>query len=232
MDREFRSEEEQKAAQSFEREQAWQAKREEVEQVTDRLGFPIEPRIKETVIGLNLFEINTTQSCEGHPDRGMGAPWVEIATPNEPGWRFVGQKEIFEKVAEQYGVSLEAVLHADNEEAWQVAWQITARGDPTPTAEYQAWEKESQAIREEAGALLSDFYTPGDVESPSKLFIDDDRIHNGGSDFMLVEEMTEEQQAGLPDRLASYQSEMERFAGFIREKYIASPSPQSASMDK
>lgn len=46
--------------------------------VRDRLGMPIDEGIKDTVIFLNAFEINTVASCEGHLDRGTGAPYIDI----------------------------------------------------------------------------------------------------------------------------------------------------------
>jgi len=138
---ELHSQEEDAAAQRFEKEQAWQLKEREIEAVTDRLGFPIEPGIKDVVVGLNLLGLNTTQSCEGHPDRGMGAPWVEVAAPDEPVWRFAGQKEIFQNVADKYGVDLEAVLRADNEDAWKEAWNLTINNDADPTPDYLAGRK-------------------------------------------------------------------------------------------
>lgn len=217
----YRSEEEQKAALRFEREQTWQAKKEEIEQVTDRLGFPIEPHIKNTVVGLNLFGLNTVQSCEGHSDRGIGAPWVEIAAPNEPEWRFIGQMEIFEQIAEKYGVSIEAVLHADNEEAWQEAWQLTTQKTSTTTPDYEAWEEKTRRSRERAGILIEEYYKDRKIEAPVALFLDGDRIHNGGSDYMLVKEMDDEQRSGLPERLVTYQSETESFSSFLMGRYLA-----------
>lgn len=46
--------------------------------VRDRLGMPIDEGIKDTVIFLNAFGINTVASCEGHLDRGTGASYIDI----------------------------------------------------------------------------------------------------------------------------------------------------------
>ena len=50
------------------------------ELVTDRLGRPIDKGIFETVVALNMLGIRTVMSCEGHPNRGLPYPWVEVDT--------------------------------------------------------------------------------------------------------------------------------------------------------
>ena len=61
------------------KERRWQEVSAEVGRITDRLGLPIDEGIKETVVALNVLAINTTQSCEGHPDWGTGSPWIDLA---------------------------------------------------------------------------------------------------------------------------------------------------------
>jgi len=46
--------------------------------ITDGLGKEIDAGIKDAVIALKLLELNTTQSCEGHEDRGTGGPYVDV----------------------------------------------------------------------------------------------------------------------------------------------------------
>lgn len=50
-------------------------------EVTDRLGRPIDDDIFSTVVMLNVFNINTFGSCEGHIDHGTAAPWIMIEDP-------------------------------------------------------------------------------------------------------------------------------------------------------
>ena len=50
----------------------------EVEDIKDRLGKPIEPGIKDLVIGLKRWGIETEMSCEGHED-GLKYPWVDVS---------------------------------------------------------------------------------------------------------------------------------------------------------
>jgi len=52
--------------------------RKEVERIRDKMGMPIDPKIKELVIGLRRWRIETLGSCEGHLEEGLPYPWVDI----------------------------------------------------------------------------------------------------------------------------------------------------------
>jgi hypothetical protein len=51
---------------------------ERIKHTTDTLGMPIDPLILPVVIWLTVWGIPTRASCEGHIDRGMPYPWVDI----------------------------------------------------------------------------------------------------------------------------------------------------------
>ncbi len=69
------------------KEQEWQRLSEKADQVADRLGEPIDPGIKEIVVGLWAHGLTTGQSCEGHDDRAEALPWVSIEAPEPEGWQ-------------------------------------------------------------------------------------------------------------------------------------------------
>ncbi len=56
----------------------WQTIAQQMRETTDSLGKPIDPGILEAVIVLNVLGFTTEQSCEGHLDRALPAPWVRI----------------------------------------------------------------------------------------------------------------------------------------------------------
>lgn len=68
----------------------------EVERITDALGKPIDPGIKETVVSLKVWEFPTYQSCEGHSaehpekieveERESITPWVRVVSPEPENW--------------------------------------------------------------------------------------------------------------------------------------------------
>ena len=61
----------------------WNDMADEVAHWTDGLGMPIDPKIKETVIALNIMGFETSQSCEGHADRGLPHPWIHFNVYDE-----------------------------------------------------------------------------------------------------------------------------------------------------
>jgi len=65
----------------------------------------IEPEIKEAVVGLNVFGVETVNSCGGHFNRGRIAPWVSIEKwESKPQERYAGQKEFEQQVYERLSV--------------------------------------------------------------------------------------------------------------------------------
>lgn len=61
----------------------WNEAAEQFSKVTDKLGKPIDQGIFELVVCLNLLEIPTRQSCEGHLGWGLPYPWVDIEPEKE-----------------------------------------------------------------------------------------------------------------------------------------------------
>jgi hypothetical protein len=63
------------------KEKLWQEIADRASRITDNLGMPIDQGILDTVIVLNALGITTKQSCEGHVDRAVCAPWIFFTTP-------------------------------------------------------------------------------------------------------------------------------------------------------
>ncbi len=61
------------------RRKLWEETAADVETITDGIGKRIDRNIRETVIGLNVLDINTDGSCEGHIDYGKG-PFIDIVS--------------------------------------------------------------------------------------------------------------------------------------------------------
>lgn len=63
---------------------------------TDKLGLHIDEGIKEAVIGFNINDIPTSQSCEGHfheKREGASYPWIEVYAPEPKGWKESEEKQ-------------------------------------------------------------------------------------------------------------------------------------------
>lgn len=94
----------------------YQKAQNEVELLADKLGFPIDEKIKETITILRSMDFPTTSSCGGHlsteaPYNKVGFPYVEIYMPCEEGWQL--DKEKRKRCREQimpYGLQIEKYL--------------------------------------------------------------------------------------------------------------------------
>jgi len=208
-----------------EKEIAWDNKLKEIEEIKDPLGEKIDDGIKETVAAFNLNGLSTSGSCEGHLDHGTAAPWVEVSSPNQPEERFIGEKEVFKKVAENMGVPLEEVRRGLQKNAWAEALEKSSEADET--LEYRKWREENKKLIKKASELLEDFYQDKKVRPNIRLEISEVgpggvfRVHNGGDDYKLdLERLTEKQKEKLKQRLPKYQKEMEGFGKFLKEKYF------------
>jgi len=132
---------EMEAIQIIPEQEKWDKVKREIENAADAEGHGIDEGIKEPVIALNAFGINTGQSCEGHTIGGMGAPWIRIEAPNEPEERFNGWNETFENVAQKYNTPAEAVKRMDNMDAyWEAFHECEKNGE---SEEFQKWSEES-----------------------------------------------------------------------------------------
>lgn len=56
----------------------------EVSRLTDRLGMPIDKKIRPLVIGLRSLGITTQMSCQGHLGWGCPHPWVDFPIQELP----------------------------------------------------------------------------------------------------------------------------------------------------
>ena len=200
--------------------------RHDVESISDRLGKPIEEGIKETVVMFKANELPTSDSCEGHIERGLPVPYVEVSPSNEPEERFVGQNEAFEKVAKKYNITPEEAKTSKIDEAYWEAMKECSQNEETE--EYQKWNKENEKLLANSHNLLEEFYKERQVEPDEKLEIDEGvgnfRIHNGGEDYQPIiengREFSEEEKKARAEKLEKYRPEMKKFTTFLKEKYF------------
>ncbi len=65
-------------------EEAWEANRRLVGNLTDKLGRPVDREIRETVVALLTYCLPTTGSCQGHLDSRSWAPWISVGHEEAP----------------------------------------------------------------------------------------------------------------------------------------------------
>lgn len=200
--------------------------RHEVENIGDRIGRSIDEGIRETVVMFKANELPTSDSCEGHVERGLPVPYVEVSASNEPQERFVGQNEAFEKVAKKYNITAEEAKTSKIDEAYWEAMKECSQNEETE--EYKKWNKENEKLLAKGRNLLEEFYKERKVEPDIKLQIEEGvgnfRIHNGGEDYQPVieteREFSEEEKKIRLEKVAKYRSEMQEFTEFLRKKYF------------
>jgi len=206
----------------------WDQARNEIKHIADAEGHGIDDGIKDAVIALNAFNINTGQSCEGHFDSGMSAPWIRIEALNEPEERFVGQNEAFEKVAKKCNIPVEEVKRMFNMDAyWEAFHECEKNGE---MEDYQKWREESGKFLYIIKEILDDFYKNRQVADNVRIKADTENmddmvegsfeIFNGGEDYRNINDLklSDEEKESLGKRLDGYRKEMQAFAGFLKDK--------------
>ncbi|MEK7120281.1 MAG: hypothetical protein AAB824_01945 [Patescibacteria group bacterium] len=203
---------------------------------TDRLGMPIDKNIKSLVVALILNGFITYQSCEGHTDHSMGAPWVDIAAPNRPDEKFVKQNYIINQTARKLGIKqeIEDVRKTNIDLFCTVIDIAQEKYSINPeTKKHKKWRAETKLLEIKLNRLLEEFYKNKShiakiVRLKILTFSDADfRLFNGGmgwmqDDFKLTSMFTLEEKIGHDSRLKIYQHEMSGFAKFLMFKYYHS----------
>ncbi len=208
----------------------WDRVKNEIENAADAEGYRIDEGIKEPVIALNAYGINTGQSCEGHVDSGRSAPWIRIEAPNEPEERFIGQNETFEKVAKKYNMPVEETKRMYNMDAyWEAVHECQVNGE---TEEFQKWKAESGKLLYTTKEILDDFYRNRQVPESVKIKVDTENmedmaegsfeIFNGGEDCRNVSDvkLSQDEKEALGERLKGYRKEINEFAQFLKKKFF------------
>jgi len=209
-----------------------QAMIKEVNSWRDRLGKGVDEGIKETVAMYNVMGIPTSASCEGHfeseSEHGYPVPWVEVEAPDKPKWRFEHEEEIYEQVAKKYGITVDQVLHAENDEAWKEATRLIIKQEET--TEYKKWEEENEKLLVKVETLLQEFYHGRDATDEMRIIADRSvggfRVHGGGKFYIpnnrkdqFRDKLTKEERDHIPEILKTTQQEMRNFTEFLRKKY-------------
>jgi hypothetical protein len=61
------------------KQEIWEEKLKVVASRKDRLEQEMDPLVIEAVLGLNMQDIPTSGSCEGHLDHGLVNPWITVS---------------------------------------------------------------------------------------------------------------------------------------------------------
>src|SRR5689334_3564810 len=162
----------------------------------DKLGKPVDAGIVETVALLNMLNISTTASCEGHLEHGTGAPWVDLASKHP-------QAQI--SIAEMNSEALRKAEMVENQKEKAAIFEETHR-----------IRREVKALhlqeRQKLLCYLALFYQDRDVPYDQRLIIrplgndGKSRLESQGADCQEIAPLDIRAQ-----KLREYQQEMQEF---------------------
>jgi hypothetical protein len=147
------------------KEQTWNAILNDLDRITDRLGTPIDPEIKETLAGCIANGFPTKQSCGGHVEKDrLRLPFVSIVAQHEPRYEYVGQESTLKALAGRFGVSEENIW--DHPDAERLYDEQMEKYDWEHTPEYRAWEEEQSVLMERLKGIVQEFNRGRETSHP------------------------------------------------------------------
>lgn len=171
--------------------------------MVDRLGMPVDPGIRGVVVALNSCGIYTTASCEGHLERGLAYPWVDIETREaaplaaqsaqklRAAQRALPDSVLYTRLIEE----AERIEHDAKRLVWQAVPRLTR--------------------------LLEQFYQSRPLDYERHLILDTRRwagsirLQSQGAEFQDVLDA-----ATQAARLAAFREEMDAFAAFLKAEFF------------
>lgn len=199
-----------------EKERMWTATSQQVEATKDRLGKGIDEGVKQVLVAIKVNDFGTTGSCEGHLDRALPYPWIDIesslAESNLSNPRF---QELKEKVRSEHKGG-DKISKEEKEEY-----------DSMVKAVMEANLAEHKRLTE----LLDEFYKSSDEKTPrliakkgpwnqSRLQPID--VPKGGTREIqeALAQLTAEQKKR---NLTLYRNEINGFAEFLKDRFFNHP---------
>lgn len=198
---------------------AWNFMAAQVDTWTDRLGMPIDPEIKETIIVLNLLGFTTQQSCEGHLDWGSSYPWVSFVDKSPETLEMENHREELERALEKE----EAVIREKNPTLTQMELYLHEE-DIAEFSQHHKIRKQLQELNKKVNQnlarmlkklheLLGSFYDHHFSSYDSLLALSiRNRLVALGSEWQETRDQTSQEK-----KLKEYLQEFKRFTKFLKQ---------------
>jgi hypothetical protein len=194
--------------------QRWEKVQDSFQNAVDCLGKELDAGILETVVALNALGFSTTQSCEGHLNWGIAAPWVDIKS-NKIDQATIDEATFLLNRAEALDIQLEMASEVteemDNEVslAWE-EYHKTSKERHRHVFELQA------ALQRLLGRFYADRRPEYDVIITLERMGDGFRLQSQGAEVQAIQ--PDELRA---EKLLAYQAEMRAFTEFLKNEYFA-----------
>lgn len=191
------------------KEQKWQKIEKDAERIIDSLHKRIDPKIKFAVVSLKANGLGTIASCEGHLNRGLPYPWVDVES----------------QLAEQLlGDRLYNELKIKGREH-----RLSKSEKELKDKMIQAQKAENEKAYKRLLELLGKFYSQKNLTHEVKLGIEKfpwnrsrlqpEGMPNWHQRQTKKEEWSQEEKI---KNLELYRKEMDRFAQFLKDKFFKS----------
>ena len=184
------------------KEQRWRNVEQWANEVTDGVGCLIDAGILETVIVLNVMRVHTLASCQGHIERGIGAPWVEISAENARTVADIALQKLW-KSEEQKDRQRRTVLR-DEAERMRLDAKRLHLVERLKLVTYLDSFYEKRVTSFENHLIFNQTVWTGSI-----------LLESQGADSQ--ERLSEEEQA---EKLVCYQEEMQSFTAFLKKLYF------------
>jgi excisionase family DNA binding protein len=177
---------------TIDKRQTWNDLEERMARTIDRLKKHIDPGIMQTVVALNAMGIYTTASCEGHLDRALAYPWIDVSLEE----------------AESLSDQILAFVREGKREEEETQRLMQKHRELVLQAEYSLVKH------------LEDFYQHHPFNYDRHLSIwrfgnGKPRLQSHGAEYQTFRDPS-----ARAEKLAEYQSEMQAFADFLKRRFF------------
>jgi len=199
------------------KEELWREGLEKVSKYKDTLDQEMDPGIIETVVALHMLGLPTSGSCEGHLDRAMPNPWVDVEALDEP-ITYKNQELIRQQIIEKYELT-DAKIGKNELAAKEYVDLITRQGY---TEEYKEWIKKNEPLRVRLSLLVEEFNSDRTDGEQIGLWIKDIFGIAGRVIAGSIEDEQEENKLTREKLFEARQQIMKEFTAFLKKKYFGS----------
>lgn len=141
-------------AETIGKQEYWDEAQNNIEQISDLLGKPIEHGIKETIIALMVNGIHTSSSCEGHINEKISFPYVHIKAEGEPQYRYNSENEIVKDLLKKYHLNKMNEIFSDENAENEYYSQTNGL---TETTEYVIWNEKNNQEKYKLSQLIEEY---------------------------------------------------------------------------
>lgn len=188
--------------------------RAKVDQTRDRMGLGIDPEIKEAVTYLWALGFKTSYSCEGHLDRGKGAPWVDIGEtiPKISPHKIIAKEMMLRQIA----VILKKISVLLDKFYKGTGIYFFIPHTKEMRKEYKLSQQKNLQEQLRLMQLLKTFYRDRNLSDDAHLIIQSSmgRLISQGARFQEIRSPKEKE-----EMLQHYREEMWAFTTFLKNKY-------------